>query len=59
MELDPFHQVVAMSDPHDLPLLSPGGDLQARRERMLLDDKGMVANRFEGIGTAPYMERPS
>jgi len=50
MELNPLHQVVPMSDPHDLPLLGPGGHLQARWEGMFLDDKGMVANRLEGVG---------
>jgi len=36
--------------PHDLAPKSLGGDLQAIRQRLALDDEGVVPHRLEGIG---------
>src|SRR5690606_20735943 len=58
MELNTLHRKLTVAHPHDLVHravlgLGPGGDFKAVREALPLDDEGVVAGRFKGIGKPP------
>src|SRR6478735_8654915 len=52
MELDPVNREFFVLQPHNFPLRSLGGDLEAVRQAGALDQKGMVAGGGERRGQA-------
>ena len=50
MELDTVDGQFAVGEAHDFAFGGFGGDFEAGREGLALDDEGMVARGFEGAG---------
>ena len=50
MELDAFDFVLAVAEAHDDAIVCLGGNRQFARERLALNDEGVIARGREGLG---------